>query len=508
MRSVRNAWDVESVGADFGMKKLIIIFGCVVPLWGQVTFKATGSSVNRNVLDKLRDAASIKDFGAVADWNGATGTDNTTTIQAAFTYACANGTSLFIPDGQYKITGLITCTIVTSKGIRVYAGPNAIIVNKGTTNGAFKFAGTPHTTSAIVLLQGFKILNGTSGTSAFGVQIFGVAGPAVNDLAVYGATGNPTVGLQLTAAQKGYVKGGQIYGAETCLLLEADSGISSNAVDVSGMDLACTVSGHTVTGADDGSFHGNHVTSSTYGSHVNANNAGKYTIGPDNHYESITSKAVWIENGRARVVRNSMYDVTPIFGVSVTGASNVTVEDNQNNGDVEWTALAYGGRLWGNMINGSITDTSTNTLWNCNNYNISGAFIPCTSGSSLDPTPLFSTTNLGGVSVTSSVDNIGLNATSTGTGGHHWGVYSAGGGSSAGQGALLFYDVTANNSHLVLPVDGGVQLQSTTQPTCNAAHRGVLFYLAQGAGVKDKFVVCLKDSTDTYAWYDMVPLLP
>lgn len=67
---------------------------------------ATGA-VNQNVESKLQEKISIKDFGAVGDSDGTTGngTDNTVFIQNAINYAASVGKSLFIPAGQYRITG-------------------------------------------------------------------------------------------------------------------------------------------------------------------------------------------------------------------------------------------------------------------------------------------------------------------------------------------------------------------------------------------------------------------
>lgn len=58
-------------------------------------------AVQRTVLQKLRETVSAQDFGAVADWNGSTGTDNSAAIQAAID-AIAEGTIVFT-EGDYRI---------------------------------------------------------------------------------------------------------------------------------------------------------------------------------------------------------------------------------------------------------------------------------------------------------------------------------------------------------------------------------------------------------------------
>ncbi|HTM49907.1 MAG TPA: hypothetical protein VL285_14545 [Bryobacteraceae bacterium] len=51
-----------------------------------------------------------------------------------------------------------------------------------------------------------------------------------------------------------------------------------------------------------------------------------------------------------------------------------------------------------------------------------------------------------------------------------------------------------------LQVTGGVQYADGTRPACDEAHRGLTWYVAGGAGVKDTFALCGKDAGDVYAW--------
>ena len=50
------------------------------------------------------------------------------------------------------------------------------------------------------------------------------------------------------------------------------------------------------------------------------------------------------------------------------------------------------------------------------------------------------------------------------------------------------------------PVDGGFRWQTAAEAACDAAHRGVVNYVAGGAGVLDTFKICRKDAADAYAW--------
>lgn len=72
------------------------------------TAATTGSSsgngaaaVARTLARRFADVVNVKDFGAVGDWNGTSGTNNTTAFQNAM--AAAAGKKLYIPSGRYLI---------------------------------------------------------------------------------------------------------------------------------------------------------------------------------------------------------------------------------------------------------------------------------------------------------------------------------------------------------------------------------------------------------------------
>lgn len=57
-----------------------------------------------NAVRQFDGPVHLKWYGAIADWNGTTGTDNAAAINAAFAYATSNGRGLFL-DGDYFTTG-------------------------------------------------------------------------------------------------------------------------------------------------------------------------------------------------------------------------------------------------------------------------------------------------------------------------------------------------------------------------------------------------------------------
>lgn len=76
-------------------------------------------------------------------------------------------------------------------------------------------------------------------------------------------------------------------------------------------------------------------------------------------------------------------------------------------------------------------------------------------------------------------------------------------GASTTTSSLRFGTANAGSSTtdwIYINGDGGMQWITGTKPTCNSAHRGTVFYVAGGAGVKDTFEVCTKNASDVYAW--------
>ena len=79
-----------------------------------VGFQQAGTgAVTRNMQDKAREMVSVKDFGAVGDYNPATGlgTDNTAAIQAAINSLGAAGGTVVLGVGLYKISSEININV-------------------------------------------------------------------------------------------------------------------------------------------------------------------------------------------------------------------------------------------------------------------------------------------------------------------------------------------------------------------------------------------------------------
>ena len=85
-----------------------------------IYFVATGvgsgtgtAQLSRTVQSKLQEFISVKDFGAVGDYNPSTGsgTNDTNAINAAIAACAASSSTLFFPSGTYKITSNINISV-------------------------------------------------------------------------------------------------------------------------------------------------------------------------------------------------------------------------------------------------------------------------------------------------------------------------------------------------------------------------------------------------------------
>lgn len=94
---------------------------------------AISGIVQRGVSDKLNEFVDVKDFGAVCDWDGSTGTDDTTAVQAAIDYCVVNGKDLMI-NGMALITSVKINRVVDGNSSVVTVPGDAIVDNENNDN--------------------------------------------------------------------------------------------------------------------------------------------------------------------------------------------------------------------------------------------------------------------------------------------------------------------------------------------------------------------------------------
>ena len=87
--------------------------------------------VGRSLRDILRDSKSIKDFGAVSDYDGVYGTNNYEALSAAFN---SGAKSIYVPAGTFFVDNSSTFVELPTEGLTIY-GPGEIVFSNNTKEG-------------------------------------------------------------------------------------------------------------------------------------------------------------------------------------------------------------------------------------------------------------------------------------------------------------------------------------------------------------------------------------
>lgn len=135
--TVDNEGDPLQTGALYWNSASNELFAWSGTIWVATNFNqftnylATGTFVARNLVTRSRDKVNAADFGAVPDWDGSTGTDNTPFFTAALTYLNSRGGGIFeiTEPGEYKVSSGISINVQSSieiyfaQGTKIVAAP-------------------------------------------------------------------------------------------------------------------------------------------------------------------------------------------------------------------------------------------------------------------------------------------------------------------------------------------------------------------------------------------------
>ena len=261
-------------------------------------FPTTGATTNRTLPDRLQDIHNVKDFGAVGDWNGTSGTDNWAHITACFGWnnvshtvatspnnkvASFTGVISAVPTFQGSISGSTLTAAPTIDGTlgEFTLGPRAIssyTYNSTTGEVDLTMSGSVNFNAAIpITVQGLNI-NGlnipTLATFASGTSVKYTAPTGLSGVASGG--GSLIVGGIFAVGQTVNINGSNSFVVNsytynsttgvTVLTLDGSTPASFNVgdtVNVSGLALTNPSPPPTTLAGPNGSFVSTAVTSST-----------------------------------------------------------------------------------------------------------------------------------------------------------------------------------------------------------------------------------------------------
>jgi hypothetical protein len=152
---------------------------------------ATGSTTARTLENRFADVVNVKDFGALGNWNGTIGQDDTTFIQNAVTFCNTNNTTLYWPSGTYRTTASITDfhnIHHSGDGIVERGGNSWYITPKGTQENVIYCSSSGNSTNdGLSLTQSstfrdsFKKLNKIADRSQDGIWRIQISGSVQED---------------------------------------------------------------------------------------------------------------------------------------------------------------------------------------------------------------------------------------------------------------------------------------------------------------------------------------
>ena len=168
---------------------------------GKLSFTQAGTGATARTVDsKLKDFVSVKDFGAVGDGVA----DDTAAIQAAIT--AADGRTVLLPAGTYKITSTLTFTPTAAtfeKPIRLVGeGMLSSVIDTRVASGpAISIAATAaYKFSTGGLLKDFSIITNGAPANADGIRLYSAYHLDVEKVRVNGLSGK---GLHIRSSGTG-----------------------------------------------------------------------------------------------------------------------------------------------------------------------------------------------------------------------------------------------------------------------------------------------------------------
>ena len=167
------------------------------------TVTTSGGNTPRTLAARFDEPVNVLDFGAIGDWDGSTGTDNTAAFNAAFAYANSTGRMAIVPAPQPGKLGFYCATTVTLLGGAAGLSMIGAIYSGGGTIGLLIGDGGTNANRSKVYLDLHVIratLSDWSSEGDIGIRIRNADGCVISTKLVSGFT----IGLQTYGDGRGF----------------------------------------------------------------------------------------------------------------------------------------------------------------------------------------------------------------------------------------------------------------------------------------------------------------
>lgn len=338
--------------------------------WGTGTFQrrlSTGELQELNMVGLYPVSPYIdpRSYGAAGDGVA----DDTLALAAAVVAAAALGKALFIPAGTFTTTSALTFSAVSAP-VSIYGtGANSVIKLTGITNKGIYVTGTAGVTVNPVLIENLKILGATSGDSAAGIHLDGIAIYRISNIEIDGNDAM-TYGIRMTASQQGEMAPRYIHHVSNGILLEPNAGntVASNGADLHGVSLSCSVSNIVLDRVASSFIRGNHLVQAPVSIDITGGGPGPNMIA-FNQIEQNTTAGIRIRDSASqiKIICNGFYSgTTGSVDLLVSSGYNHLVDGNLFTGDIQFDNTCGDSIFINNYLSGGVggaadfTDNSVN----------------------------------------------------------------------------------------------------------------------------------------------------
>lgn len=286
--------------------------------------------------------------------------------------AAAGGGKLVLdPSHIYSSSVDITYAIDTGGPIEIEGGGWSTVLSlTGVANKGLWITGVAGVTGPSLILKSFRIVSNTSGISAAGIHLDGLAIVNLRSIWIDG-NGKMTTGMRHTATQQGEIAGGYVQSCVDGMWLENTAGSASNGLDIHGVSFTnCSATSMKLdatlrVGELDTMIHHNHFTASP----VAIDCINGWANIEANHFELHSDSAIRVRDasgaagGGGRIICNTFGSAGAAQDIDVVKSGELVIMGNLLNAGVNLRAGCSGQKVVLNrfVLGSTFTDNATAT---------------------------------------------------------------------------------------------------------------------------------------------------